>query len=213
MGCVVTGVIMSTTNVFAETLQTIEVAFGRVKLVVDGVPVDNETLLYDGTTYVPLKAVSELLGKRVDWDGETNTAYIYEETRTSIPMPTEGLPPTFGSSSTGREETKAQPSYVITVPQNSYDINTELVTVNITNTSETEGGFSPHYRIEQQIDGEWTAVSLDISVTENWLILPAGETQEFSYKLFPMYYDYLPGNYRIVMTGVSGEPVAEFTLN
>ena len=31
---------------------------------------------YDGTTYLPVRAVGEALGKEVNWDGETGTVYI-----------------------------------------------------------------------------------------------------------------------------------------
>lgn len=70
--------IMSSTLVFAETTQTIQAIFGRVKLVVDGKAVDKETLLYNGTTYVPLRAAAEALGKEVNYDVATQTAYIGE---------------------------------------------------------------------------------------------------------------------------------------
>ena len=35
-----------------------------------------EPILYEGTTYVPLRAISEFLGKAVDYDGTTQTVYI-----------------------------------------------------------------------------------------------------------------------------------------
>ena len=40
----------------------------------DGVVV--QPILYNGTTYVPLRAIEELNGKFVDWDGDTNTVLI-----------------------------------------------------------------------------------------------------------------------------------------
>jgi len=68
--------IMLTVSVLAESIQTIEVIFGRVKLFVNGEPIAQETLLYQGVTYVPLRAVSEALDVDVEWDGETNTARL-----------------------------------------------------------------------------------------------------------------------------------------
>jgi len=41
---------------------------------VNGKPV--EVFSYNGTTYVPLRAVSESLGKAVKWDGATQSVYI-----------------------------------------------------------------------------------------------------------------------------------------
>lgn len=37
-----------------------------------------ETFIYNGTTYVPLRAVSEYLGKAVKWDGNNRRVYIGE---------------------------------------------------------------------------------------------------------------------------------------
>lgn len=76
-GVVVCAVMTGGTVAFAAPVQrTIEAVFGQVKLVVDGKPVEQETLLYNGTTYVPLRAAAEALGKEVSYDGETKTAYI-----------------------------------------------------------------------------------------------------------------------------------------
>ncbi len=57
-----------------------------VEIYVDGIemrPTDVngkavETFIYNGTTYVPLRAVSQSLGKSVDWDGANNRVYIGE---------------------------------------------------------------------------------------------------------------------------------------
>ena len=83
--------IMSTIAVFAESLQTIQVIFDRVKLVVDGKALHNETLLYDGTTYIPLRAAAEALGVDVGWDGNTHTASLTSKgisTPVAPPSPT-----------------------------------------------------------------------------------------------------------------------------
>ena len=65
--------------------KTIEVLTG-VDIYVDGVemkPTDAngksvETFVYNGTTYVPLRAVSQSLGKNVKWDGANQRVYIGE---------------------------------------------------------------------------------------------------------------------------------------
>lgn len=65
--------------------KTIQVQTG-VGIYVDGVelnPTDAngnrvETFVYNGTTYVPLRAVSQGLGKNVQWDGENQRVYIGE---------------------------------------------------------------------------------------------------------------------------------------
>lgn len=66
--------------------KTIQV-FTGVEIYVDGVemkPTDAngnpvETFVYNGTTYVPLRAVSQSLGYAVSWDGANQRVYIGEQ--------------------------------------------------------------------------------------------------------------------------------------
>lgn len=60
----------------ASYQETISVWFNSITLTVDGSPVEAKNILYDGTTYVPLRAAAEILGKDVDWDAKTRTANI-----------------------------------------------------------------------------------------------------------------------------------------
>lgn len=71
--------LMSSTSVYAESQKNINAIFGRVKLVVNSQSVEEETLLYNGVTYVPLRAVSETLDKEVSYDSNTSIAYIDEK--------------------------------------------------------------------------------------------------------------------------------------
>ena len=75
-GLLVGIITMSTFAVFAETTQNINAIFGLVKLIVDGVPVNQETLLHNNTTYIPLRAAAEILGMDVGWNDETRTASL-----------------------------------------------------------------------------------------------------------------------------------------
>ncbi len=59
--------------------ETINVYFGRIKLVVDGKTVDKETLLYNGVTYVPLRATAELLNMEVSYEESTKSALIFDK--------------------------------------------------------------------------------------------------------------------------------------
>lgn len=69
----------------AMASKTIQVLTGA-DIYIDGVemkPTDAngkavETFVYNGTTYVPLRAVSEYLGKNVQWDGVNQRVYIGE---------------------------------------------------------------------------------------------------------------------------------------
>lgn len=70
----------------ATTVKTIEANYMDIKLVVDGVPITPkdangnviEPFISQGTTYLPVRAIGEALGKNVKWDGETKTVYIGE---------------------------------------------------------------------------------------------------------------------------------------
>lgn len=71
--------------VYAATrTKTLTAYYNDIQLVVDGVPVTPkdangtvvEPFIVDGTTYLPVRAVGEALGKTVDWDGKTHTVYV-----------------------------------------------------------------------------------------------------------------------------------------
>lgn len=76
--------------VAASANKTITVS-GGLSIFVDGVemkptdangnPVD--VFLYNGTTYVPIRAVSQYLGKAVKWDGNTRSVYIGKDPNTA----------------------------------------------------------------------------------------------------------------------------------
>lgn len=64
--------------------RSIDVTYNDIKIVIDGkeyVPKDAngnivEPFAYNGTTYVPLRAVANAFGKEVGWDGATATVTI-----------------------------------------------------------------------------------------------------------------------------------------
>ena len=71
--------------VMADDLsRNINVVYNNIKLYIDGaeiVPKDAkgnpvEPFIYNGTTYLPVRAVGEALGKEVIWDGKTQSVYL-----------------------------------------------------------------------------------------------------------------------------------------
>lgn len=56
--------------------ESITVLFNSINITVNGESVESNNILYEGTTYVPLRDVAEMLGKEVSWDGDTKTAGI-----------------------------------------------------------------------------------------------------------------------------------------
>ena len=77
---------VSTASAFASV---VDASFNKINIEVNGVAtaVSGESfvrttgdvpysILYQGTTYLPLAKVCEFVGKAVRWDGETRTVYI-----------------------------------------------------------------------------------------------------------------------------------------
>lgn len=62
----------------------IEVLFNAINIEINGQKINEDTIVYKGTTYVPLRAVAEMLDKEVGWDQNTNTASINDKQTTSI---------------------------------------------------------------------------------------------------------------------------------
>lgn len=86
-GVIFTLILVSTINVFAagSIKKQIDVLYNEIKLVVDGKSIvfgkdttgkQIEPFIYNGTTYLPVRAVGEALDKEVDWDGSTQTVYV-----------------------------------------------------------------------------------------------------------------------------------------
>lgn len=67
--------------------KSISVLYNNIKISVDGKQASLgkdstdkaiEPFIYNGTTYLPVRAVGEALGERVQWDGKTQTVYVGE---------------------------------------------------------------------------------------------------------------------------------------
>lgn len=82
------------TTVYGKSLtESIKVTYNNIKLSIDGnsiTPKDAkgnkvEPFIYNGTTYLPVRAVAEAMGKEVLWDEFDNTVIIGEPGTISIP--------------------------------------------------------------------------------------------------------------------------------
>ena len=87
----ITGVVLSAVVVgglgvvFAkQATERIDAIYNNIKIVIDGaeyIPNDglgnvDEPFIYNGRTYLPLRALANAFGKDVDWDGATATVYL-----------------------------------------------------------------------------------------------------------------------------------------
>ncbi|MCI1959674.1 MAG: Ltp family lipoprotein [Clostridia bacterium] len=68
-----------TTIAFSETSRkSITAEYNNIKIYVDGklVQTSSEPFVVNGTTYLPVRAVGEAVGKSVTWDGATQSVYL-----------------------------------------------------------------------------------------------------------------------------------------
>ncbi len=73
-----------------EMSESVEVFYNNIKIFIDGaeiVPKDTvgntvEPFIYNGTTYLPVRAVANAFNKDVEWDGETSSVYIGKKDET-----------------------------------------------------------------------------------------------------------------------------------
>ncbi|WP_433947031.1 stalk domain-containing protein [Paenibacillus sp. SN-8-1] len=79
-GILVGATLFGGTAVFAAGTAKIDVVVQNLKYYFDGLEkkpsADQQGFIYKGTTYVPLRFVSEALGKKVGWEGKTNSIYV-----------------------------------------------------------------------------------------------------------------------------------------
>ena len=69
----------------AKSSKQLTAHYNDIKIVIDGdliIPknangVVVEPFIVDGTTYLPVRAMCEAIGKAVEWDGQTNTVFVF----------------------------------------------------------------------------------------------------------------------------------------
>lgn len=77
LGFISGAILFGTAGTFAvDAWQSINVLPNTIKVIVDGKEVRADNFLYNDTTYLPIRAVSEALGKDVQYDAATSTAVI-----------------------------------------------------------------------------------------------------------------------------------------
>lgn len=85
VGVVLSSLIVSALPAMAEKItKSAELLYNDIKVVIDGKRADLkdangntvDPFIIDGTTYLPVRAVSNALNKAVSWDGATQTVYL-----------------------------------------------------------------------------------------------------------------------------------------
>jgi hypothetical protein len=122
--------------------QSITATYNNIKLVVDGTavtPTDAsgntiEPFTYNGTVYLPVRAIATALGKDVTWDGDTNTVYLG-----AVPSGTTTSSPDTGSGTLGDYTVSIDSASLST--DYSGDNNVVIVTYTWTNNSSKNAEF------------------------------------------------------------------------
>ena len=74
------GCMIMATPVLADSILTqIDVVLNGVNVQVNGEDVEVDSILYNNSTYLPMRKVAELVGKDIKWNDETKTANIVEK--------------------------------------------------------------------------------------------------------------------------------------
>ena len=77
-GLLIGGIVMTSATAFASNVVTMQATYSVKSLVVNGVDTGkgNTAFVSNGTTYVPLRTVSDALGNDISWDSNTKTIYV-----------------------------------------------------------------------------------------------------------------------------------------
>lgn len=82
LGATVAALVMGAAPAAYATVANMDipVMFSNIKIVVDGkeLKTDKEPFIYEGTTYLPVRAVGEAVGKNVTWDAASKTVMLGE---------------------------------------------------------------------------------------------------------------------------------------
>lgn len=103
--CLVGAMALGTYTVSAANgTRNISATFRNIKIVVDGKELSTsaEPFIYNGTTYLPIRAVGEAVGKEVTWNGNTNTVYLG-----AVPESTQQTPVNTQQASESTQQTPA----------------------------------------------------------------------------------------------------------
>lgn len=83
---VLVGAMAMAVPTLADTIwEKIDVARNAISLDINGTPVNADLFLYNDTTYVPIRVVSEMMNKTVTYNGETQSASILDNFEAVFP--------------------------------------------------------------------------------------------------------------------------------
>ena len=150
----------------ADTVQkSIDVFVDYVNVTVNGEAKQVKNFLHDGTTYIALRDVSEVLGYNVGWDGETKTASItspdYKEDVTAMTVNGKKIDiDEFEMMYESLAAYYAQTGAHMTVEQIIEDTKKELVTQAVVNLKAAELNVADVSKIRSDFEAELSAMDM-----------------------------------------------------
>lgn len=85
IGLIIGVLLTMTTPVLAESIvKQIDVIFNNVNVNVNGEELEADNILYNGTTYIPIRDVAEILDKDVIWNQETMTVTVNDKSNDDL---------------------------------------------------------------------------------------------------------------------------------
>jgi hypothetical protein len=175
-GLFVSSIILLNISLFADSidvvLNSINISINGEKVVAnsENYTLDNgenvpNSLLYKGTTYLPIRKISDLLGVGISWDGETRTVLIDTPEPTATPEPT--------------PEPTATPepdSIIKTPPEKPTGLSAKEITTTsfIADWNDVEGTYL--YMVWHLENNDWVYMGLTIESEYQFTGLPEGTT-------------------------------------
>ncbi len=111
------GIILSNGAAIAKSgTEMLEAFYSNIKIVIDGTEISPkdangnavEPFIHNGTTYLPVRAVGEALGKDVQWDGKTSTVYLTTPQKSEEKEPVTQEPEQSGQTETPNTQGEEQ---------------------------------------------------------------------------------------------------------
>ncbi|WP_250278188.1 stalk domain-containing protein [[Clostridium] colinum] len=104
-GLLIGGIITTSVTAFAANMVNMQAVYSIKSLIVNGVDTGkgNTAFVSNGTTYVPLRTVSDALGHKISWDSNTKTIYINTNDNVNNSGEPTDLPPVNNNSTPNKQ--------------------------------------------------------------------------------------------------------------
>lgn len=148
--------------------QAISVVYNNIKLEVNGIkttmPSGVEPFVYNGTTYLPVRAVAEALGEAVEYDKSTGTVYVGNRKQTI----SDGTIDILTFLDKNKPLTQSNITYKETYDGNSYIVNrNEKISINSAIYSKWNKSSGSEGRMDITLNSNYSKLSMDFIIPDS----------------------------------------------